>query len=71
MSVECWVLLPNQEVADVYKFLTVPRIGEGVRLHGHDNGFLVESVEHGTRKPGHIDQPTVMMRLRALPIGEI
>ena len=67
MTVECFVFRPGHGSPETYKFVIFPRIGEGITLPGHNDAFIVESIEHMARKPSDKDKPTVQMHLRAQP----
>jgi hypothetical protein len=68
MAVECFVFLPGEGSPVVYKFVALPRIGEGITLPGYpgrEADFSVVSIEHMAREPKDASLPTVQMHLKA------
>jgi hypothetical protein len=65
MAIWCSVFRPGQGSPETYKFVTLPRVGEGITLPGHHDDFTVESIEHMARQEGDKDDPTVQMHLRS------
>ncbi|HEY2231499.1 MAG TPA: hypothetical protein VGI22_27935 [Xanthobacteraceae bacterium] len=64
MAIECFVLRPGRGSPEIYKFVALPRIGEGITLPGHTNDFVVGSIEHMARKADDENEPNVQMHLR-------
>jgi hypothetical protein len=70
MTVECFVVLPDDGSPVAYNFVSLPRVGEGVTLPGYPAGegdFSVVSVEHMPRAAGKPSRPTVQMHLKVQP----
>jgi hypothetical protein len=68
MTVECLVFRSRQSSSpETFKFVALPRVGEGISLPGSLDGYIVESIRHTASEPGGQDLPTVQMYLRALP----
>ena len=66
MSIECMVFRPGQGNPETYRFIIVPRVGEGITLPGHYDNFVVESVDHMAREIEDRNPPKVQMHLFAL-----
>jgi hypothetical protein len=63
MTVECFVFLPEQGNPETFKFVTLPRIGEGIALPGYGELFVVKSIDHMAREPENKVRPNVQMHL--------
>jgi hypothetical protein len=63
MSIECTVFRPGQGSPETYRFVAVPRVGEGITLPGHYDNFVVESVDHMAREIEDRNPPMVQMHL--------
>jgi hypothetical protein len=67
MTVKCFVSLPGEASPEIFKFVTLPRVGEEITLPGHIGEFIVESIVHFAREPGkNSSRPTVQIHLCAL-----
>jgi hypothetical protein len=66
MTVKCFVSLAGEGRSEIYKFVTLPRVGEEIILPGHIGEFIVESIAHFARETGkNITRPTVQIHLCA------
>jgi len=71
MTVKCFVFRPGEASPEIYKFVTLPRVGEEITLPGHLGDFIVESIAHMAREDGDSDRPTVQMNLCTLNPTEV
>ena len=52
MTVKCFVFRPGEGSPEVYKFVTLSRVGEEITLPGHLGDFIVELIAHWRGKMG-------------------
>lgn len=64
MAIECFIFRPGRGTPEIYKFVAIPRVGEGITLPGHVDDFIVESIEHMARLPDDESQPDIQIHLR-------
>ena len=66
MTVRCYVSRPGRPRAKMYKFISVPQIGEAIALPGYFDKFTVEAIEHIARKCQDSSRPVARIRLCSL-----
>jgi hypothetical protein len=71
MTVKCFVFRPGEGSPEIYKFVTLPRVGEEITLPDHIGDFVVESIAHMAREAEDTDRPTVQMNLGTLNPKEV
>ena len=71
MTVKCFVFRPGRRRAKLYKFITLPRMGEAITLPGQFDDFVVESISHIARKSRDSSRPAVQIRLCTLTPTEV
>lgn len=70
MTVRCYVSRPGRRRAKMYKFVSVPRIGEAITLPGYFDEFTVEAIEHIGRECEDSSRPVARIRLCSLTPDE-
>ena len=71
MTVKCFVFRPGRRRAKLYKFITLPRIGEAIILPGQFDDFIVESISHIARKSQASSSPAIQIRLCTITPTEV
>jgi hypothetical protein len=64
VAIRCFVFRPGEGSPNIFRFVTLPRVGDGISLPDYPSNCCVQSVDHMARGLTDKDKPTVQLHLK-------